>query len=129
MSIAKEEFDVIKDKVIEDERENESSPQSRDLSKPFTNVSLSGKSGSMTRDERSEDKHITMKSAAGKTVDMTAARSSDRSGDAEGFNFEEGKTDEVREKFEIIGIKMDLHKNGTLYLKELVKLSMNQPKT
>lgn len=36
------------------------------------------------------------------------------------FSFEEGKTDEIKEKFEVIGIQMDIHKNGTLYLKELV---------
>lgn len=28
--------------------------------------------------------------------------------------------DWVKEKFEIIGIKMDIHKNGVLFLKELV---------
>jgi len=39
------------------------------------------------------------------------------------FNFEDVKEhDDVREKFEIIAIKMDIHKNGVLYLKELVFL-------
>lgn len=28
--------------------------------------------------------------------------------------------DWIKEQFEIIGIKMDIHKNGTLFLKELV---------
>ena len=39
----------------------------------------------------------------------------------EEFNFEEGKDyDRTKEKFEIIGIKMDVHKSGVLYLKEMV---------
>lgn len=38
------------------------------------------------------------------------------------FTFEEAEQDSVREKFEVIGIKLNLHKNGTLYLKELVLL-------
>ena len=42
------------------------------------------------------------------------------------FNFEEGNTDELMEKFEVIGIKMDIHKNGTLYLKELVLTNPHQ---
>jgi len=37
------------------------------------------------------------------------------------FIFEEPEDyDWVREKFEIMGIKMDIHKNGVLFLKELV---------
>ena len=40
--------------------------------------------------------------------------------DDEDFLFDQPETDEAREKFEVIGIKMDLHKNGILYLKELV---------
>ena len=39
----------------------------------------------------------------------------------EEFTFEEPDDyDSVREKFEILGIEMDIHKNGVLYLKELV---------
>jgi len=39
----------------------------------------------------------------------------------EDFNFEGVQGyDSAREKFEIIAIKMDIHKNGVLYLKELV---------
>ena len=40
----------------------------------------------------------------------------------EDFDFEYKEDDNVREKFEIIGIKMDIHKNGILYLKELVHI-------
>ena len=37
------------------------------------------------------------------------------------FTFDEPDDyDQVKEKFEIVGIKMDIHKNGVLYLKELV---------
>lgn len=37
------------------------------------------------------------------------------------FKFEEPKEyDKIKEKFEIIAIQMDIHKNGILYLKELV---------
>ena len=40
---------------------------------------------------------------------------------ADEFNFEGAQGyDSAREKFEILAIKMDLHKNGILYLKELV---------
>ncbi len=41
---------------------------------------------------------------------------------ADEFNFEgiQGY-DSAREKLEIIAIKMDIHKNGVLYLKELVR--------
>ena len=40
---------------------------------------------------------------------------------SEEFVFEEPEDyDWVKEKFEIIGIKMDIHKNGVLFLKELV---------
>ena len=43
---------------------------------------------------------------------------------ADEFTFEEPEGyDLVREKFEILGIKMDIHKNGVLYLKELVHFS------
>ncbi len=42
------------------------------------------------------------------------------------FSFEEPtESDTVREKFEILGIKMDVHKSGVLYLKELVRLVMH----
>ena len=36
------------------------------------------------------------------------------------FEFEEGEMDNIRERFEIMAIKMDVHKTGTLYLRELV---------
>ncbi len=41
------------------------------------------------------------------------------------FSFEDTERDETRDKFEIIAIKMDIHKNGILYLKELVKIKCN----
>ena len=54
----------------------------------------------------------------------TENQSSGTPGSSKGdeFNFEgiQGY-DSAREKFEIIAIKMDLHKNGVLYLKELVR--------
>ena len=40
----------------------------------------------------------------------------------ENFEFDCKEGDNVHELFEIIGIKMDLHKTGILYLKELVLL-------
>ncbi len=46
----------------------------------------------------------------------------------EDFDFECKEEDTIREKFEIIGIQMDFHKNGILYLKELVLFS-NQSKS
>ena len=50
---------------------------------------------------------------------------SDPPAKTEEFNFEEGPDyDDVREKFEIIAIKMDIHKNGILYLKEFVRFSL-----
>jgi hypothetical protein len=46
---------------------------------------------------------------------------SQKSTTSEEFIFEEPEDyDWVKEKFEIMGIKMDIHKNGVLFLKELV---------
>ena len=46
-----------------------------------------------------------------------------QSSNGEDFNFDEDEnTDNVREKIEIMAIKMDIHKNGLLYLNELVYL-------
>ena len=38
------------------------------------------------------------------------------------FSFETHEPDEVREIFEIVAIKMDIHKNGVLYLKRVVSV-------
>ncbi len=43
------------------------------------------------------------------------------------FLFEAEETDTARERFEIISIKLDIHKNGVIYLKELHNLLQNLP--
>ncbi len=49
------------------------------------------------------------------------AQEEEKAGQAEfAFECEDGVENRVREKFEVMGIQMDIHKNGTLYLKELV---------
>ncbi len=74
-----------------------------------------------------EAKQVTNNEAQSATV--PGANSGDKAKDSpaksveEEFDFEEAKDyDSVKEKFEIIGIKMDIHKSGVLYLKELVSL-------
>ena len=57
-----------------------------------------------------------------KKDDMQSSDSHSSLAKADEFNFEGVQSyDSAREKFEIIAIKMDLHKNGVLYLKELVR--------
>jgi len=62
-------------------------------------------------------------------IDPKRALSCDNMPSQEDFDFECKEEDNIREKFEIIGIQMDFHKTGILYLKELVFLTKNNKKS
>ncbi len=53
---------------------------------------------------------------------MLAARTLSSPGRSDDFDFDYQEEDRVRERFEVLGIQMDLHKNGVLYLKELADM-------